>query len=338
MNLAPMTHNSTGAQPDSAYLSTSHQESQTAEAAGVANAPRVSVCMPVYNSKRYVAEAIESILGQTFSDFEFLIIDDGSTDGSLEVVEHYAKEDSRIRLTSRPNKGVAGTLIELVNQARGEFIARMDADDIALPERFQKQVDYLREHPECIVVGSRVWEMDAEGDVVREFFSLDNHEAIDARHFQMRGPALVHPSIMMRRDAMLAAGGYRPFYIEDIDLYLRLAERGRLARTPEFLLLYRVHSTNASFTNNDHVRNYRELSQMLSDAYQRRNLPVSLPPPEVLIPEDPWPIVDKYRLTGWTALASGHARTALKYARRALAKKPLSLETWKLVYCAIRGY
>ena len=157
------------------------------------------MCMPVYNCRRYVAEAVESILGQTFSDFEFLIIDDGSTDGTLPILERYAARDPRVRLTSRPNKGVPATLKELVDQSRGEFIARMDADDIALPERFKKQVDYLRSHPDCVVVGCRVWEIDADGDPVREFATLSDHEEIDAFHFQMRGPALVHPSIMLRR-------------------------------------------------------------------------------------------------------------------------------------------
>ena len=105
-------------------------------------------------------------------------------------------------------------------------------------------MDYLRAHLDCVVVGCRVWEVDADGDSIREYFTLSDHDEIDAFHFRMTGPALVHPSIMLRRDAMLAVGGYRNFVIEDVDLYLRLAEYGRIARLPDFLLKYRIHSAN----------------------------------------------------------------------------------------------
>ena len=253
----------------------------------------------------------------------------------------YAARDARIRLTSRPNSGVAATLNELLSQARGEFIARMDADDIAMPERLRKQVEYLQAHPECVMVGCRVWRCDQEGDPVGECPTLQDHEEIDAFHFLMKGPALIHPSVMMRRDAMLAVGGYREFRIEDIDLYLRLAECGRLARVPEFLLNYRVHSDNVSFTNVSsafHDRSYRELCQIVTDAYRRRNLPVSLPPPEAL-PDGPTPpSVERDKAWAWQALVSGHVYTARKYARRVLAKAPWSTESWRLVYCAIRGH
>ena len=107
----------------------------------------------------------------------------------------------------------------------------MDADDVSLPERFQDEVDYLRAHSECVLVGCRVWYCGAEGGPLYEFPTLGDHEAIDAFHFQMRGPALIHPSAMMRRDAVLAVGRYRDFAIaEEVDLFLRLAEHGRLAR------------------------------------------------------------------------------------------------------------
>ena len=108
--------------------------------------PLVSVCMPVYNATRYLAEAVESILGQTFRDFEFLITDDGSTDRSLAILKRYAAQDARIRLWSRPNAGYVVRLNEMLHQARGDLIARMDADDVALPERFARQVEFLRSH------------------------------------------------------------------------------------------------------------------------------------------------------------------------------------------------
>jgi glycosyltransferase involved in cell wall biosynthesis len=298
--------------------------------------------MPVWNAERYVGEAIESILNQSNRDFEFLIIDDGSTDGSLEILKRYAARDSRISLTARPNCGVAATLNELVAQAQGEFIARMDADDIAMPERFREQAEYLLNHPECVMVGCRVWHCDDEGDPIREHPTLHEHEEIDAFHFRMEGPALVHPSVMMRRDAVLAAGGYRRFYIEDIDLYLRLAERGRLARVPRFLLKYRLHSQNLSSTNVSAAfleRSYRELCEIVTDACRRRNLPLMKLPSRDVLPNTPAPpSVRLDQLFGWQALVSGHARTARKYARRVMAKAPWWIESWRLMYCAMRGY
>jgi glycosyltransferase involved in cell wall biosynthesis len=302
--------------------------------------PLISVCMPVYNAQRFVAEALKSILEQTLGDFEFLIVDDGSTDGSLRILEYHAARDSRIHLVSRPNKGLVPSLNELVYIAKGEFLARMDADDIAMPERFEKQVEYLRAHPECAVVGCRVWEIDAEGDTVTEWPTCSDHEAIDAFHFLLAGPALLHPSILMRRDAVLAIGGYRQFAVsEEIDLYLRLAENWRLGRVPEYLLKYRVHTTNYSRDSKTQARGYHVNCDILVDAYRRRNLPVSLPP-EVIPIGDPNFVysAEWQKNLGWRILLDGHVRTARKYARRVLARRPFSLESWRLMYCAFRGY
>src|SRR4051812_10668575 len=105
--------------------------------------PLISVVMPVYNCQRYLASAIGSILTQSYADFEFVIVDDGSTDRSREIIEGFAKKDSRVKLISRPNTGIVGALNDGVAAARGKYIARMDADDISMPERFQKQLDYM---------------------------------------------------------------------------------------------------------------------------------------------------------------------------------------------------
>jgi glycosyltransferase involved in cell wall biosynthesis len=301
--------------------------------------PQISVCMPVYNAERYVTEAIESVLNQTLGDFEFLIVDDGSTDGTLRILERHAAREPRIRLTSRPNKGLVASLNELVYRARGEFLARMDADDVAMPERFARQVEYLRTHPECVLVGSRAWETDAEGDPIREFPTLSDHDEIDAYHFRIKGPAILHPTVMMRRDVVLAIGGYRDFSLsEEVDLYLRLAERGRLGRVPDYLLKYRVHTTNYSWSAAARERSYRANCAILVDAYRRRQLPVSLPPPEPLPTGPEEPPVARDRMYGWLSLLSGQPRTARKYARRVLARRPFSPHSWKLLYCALRGY
>src|SRR5262249_45977834 len=144
--------------------------------------PLISVCMPVHNAERFVGEAVESILGQTLRDFEFLIIDDGSTDGSTRILRDSAARDPRIRLTCRSNRGLVATLNELVDQARGEFIARMDADDIALPDRFLRQVDYLRRHPERVEGGAWVPVIDPAGDPPCLWVHGQSHQAVAALH------------------------------------------------------------------------------------------------------------------------------------------------------------
>jgi glycosyltransferase involved in cell wall biosynthesis len=309
----------------------------------VSNPPLISVCMPVYNAERYVAQAVESILDQTLGDFEFLILDDGSTDGSTEILRRYAAGDLRIRLTSRPNAGVVRSLNELVDQSRGEFIARMDADDVALPERFARQVEYLRAHLECVLVGSRVRIIDPEGDPLCDWCTMQEHEVIDSSY--LRGEpvtAVSHPSVMMRRDAVLAVGKYRPFVIEDIDLFLRLAEHGRIANLPEPLLQYRIHPGNISKSETFRDKLDLAYAEIIRDARQRRNLPelgkLAVEPAPMERPRiDPSP-TDEHAAWAWWALGSGHLSSARKHARWVLARAPLSLRSWKLAYCTLRGY
>ena len=124
------------------------------------DAPTVSVVMTVYNTERYVGEAVGSVLGQTFGDFEFVIVDDGSTDRSTTILKDFAARDPRIRLVSRPNTGIVAAANEGIGLARGRYLARMDSDDVCLPRRFETQVNYLEQHPECVLVGSRVTVVD----------------------------------------------------------------------------------------------------------------------------------------------------------------------------------
>src|SRR5438045_1565655 len=119
--------------------------------------------MPVYNAERYLRQAVESIRNQTLPDFEFVIVNDGSTDRSLRILKAFARSDKRVKLITRPNTGLVGALTDGLGACRGEFIARMDGDDIAHPQRLEKQLTYMREHPECVVVGCRVRGIDPYG-------------------------------------------------------------------------------------------------------------------------------------------------------------------------------
>ena len=215
--------------------------------------PRVSVALPVHNCERYVAEAIESILAQTFTDFEFLIVDDGSTDGTLSILNRFAARDSRIRVISRPNTGIVGALNEMLGLARADLVARMDADDVALPVRFERQVRYLDEHPECVMVGSRVTIIDPDGDALTEMGDALSHEQIVTDLLNYKGQMVYHPAVIYRRKAVLDLGGYRPECreAEDLDLFLRLAEVGQIVNLPEPLLKYREHRAKAGISRSN---------------------------------------------------------------------------------------
>jgi Glycosyl transferase family 2 len=239
--------------------------------------PTLSVVMSVYNAELYVAGAIQSIRGQTFRDWELLIFDDGSSDGTPKILSRYARRDSRIRLFLNEHIGYVTWLNEGLREARGAFWARMDADDVALPLRFEKQMAYLREHPDCVAVGADAMQMDAAGWPLGRLGVPLEHEQIEAWLLEGLGEALCHPVAMFRRDAMLAVGGYRKEceLAEDVDLYLRLGEVGRLANLPDVLLRYRRHFT--SVTASRQMKHGEALRRGLQSAYQRRGLP---PPAE----------------------------------------------------------
>lgn len=202
--------------------------------------PRISVAMAVYNNALYLAEAIESILAQTFTDFEFLIVDDGSTDGSGAIIDEYAACDPRIRAIHQPNRGLVASLNRLIAETRAPLIARMDGDDVALPERFARQLAFLDANPDYGVVGTRTRDIDAAG---RLSPALDAHPLDHASFLAVleTGPWLCHPSVMMRTDLVRAAGGYRAAFrhCEDYDLWLRLSATTRLCSLPDRLLHYR---------------------------------------------------------------------------------------------------
>lgn len=143
--------------------------------------------MPVFNGAPFVEEAVESILAQTFADFEFIIIDDGSTDRSLELLQRYADRDHRIRLFSQSNLGIGRTRNKALSLATGEFLAVMDSDDVSLPDRFSKQVHYLRDNPDCAAVGCLATLIDSDGLPTSDWQSWRSHEEIDNAHMDGRG-------------------------------------------------------------------------------------------------------------------------------------------------------
>ncbi|MET4897406.1 glycosyltransferase [Sphingomonadaceae bacterium jetA1] len=210
--------------------------------------PRITVALSVYNNGPYLAAALESVLAQSFGDFELLIVNDGSTDDSRAIIDAYAARDPRIRAIHQPNRGLIASLNLMIDQARGEYIARMDGDDIALPDRFARQVAFLDSHPDHGVLGTRVIPITDKGEERTEH-PIDHPVSTEAVHAALEtGPLLCHPSIMMRRSLLIAVGGYRAAYrhCEDYDLWLRLAERTRMANLPDRLLRYRYSPSQVS--------------------------------------------------------------------------------------------
>lgn len=201
--------------------------------------PQISVVMPAYNAEKYIKEAIDSILAQTFSDFEFIIIDDGSSDDTVDIIKSY-KDDRIVFLQNERNMGVAATLNRGLEIASGEYIARMDADDISLPDRLKKQKDYMDNHPKCAVCGSGI---ECFGAMAQKRLFSQTHDALKVD--LLFGCCLAHPSVMMRKDVIKSLGGYDLEYngVEDYELWCRVADTSNLASIPDILFKYRIHPT-----------------------------------------------------------------------------------------------
>lgn len=226
---------------------------------GGGDPPRVTVLMPVHNGGAYLDAAVRSILGQTFPDFELLAIDDGSTDGSGEVLRGY--RDPRLRLVENGrNVGIVETLNRGLTLSRGEYVARMDCDDVSLPERFARQLRFFDAHPDIGVLGTCGERIDEGGKTVAPFCQPLRHEAIRfCLHFFC---PLTHPSVMMRKEVVLGAGGYMPggplpageLVPEDYDLWWRLSTATRFANLPDCLLLLRKHAETVTARHMDEFR------------------------------------------------------------------------------------
>lgn len=212
--------------------------------------PRVSVILPVYNAAAYLKEAIDSVLAQTFTDFELIIINDGSTDGSEQIIKGYS--DRRIKyFKNEENRGLIFTLNNAIDKAEGSFIARMDADDICLPERLEEQVKWLQNRPATDIVASFSDEMDETGKKIG-YFEKDRKTAT-AKQIRNKMPVyncLTHPTVMGRAQIFKQYKySFTQPNIEDYDLWLRLLADGKvIEKVPKVLLLYRVHQSSVTQT------------------------------------------------------------------------------------------
>lgn len=291
------------------------------------DSPIVSVVMPVYNSIRYLAECIESLLGQTFTAFEVLAFDDGSSDGSLELLREYAARDDRLKVFERNHCGYTPHLNAGIRIANGEFLARMDSDDVCVGHRFETQVAYLKENSAIVAVGAWYDFIDSSGRAFATYCTPEAHADIDQLHLRGLGGTIGHPTLMARTSAMRAVGGYRPDFepAEDLDLFLRLGELGELANVPERLLAYRVH--DAATSSQRRAKQLDANRRILGEAWVRRGLPGEPPPQDHAVrkSETTVELLDE-RFN--RSMQAGFFGTARDYGVKRCLRRPWSLRNW----------
>jgi glycosyltransferase involved in cell wall biosynthesis len=222
--------------------------------------PKVTVLMPAYNAEKYIGEAIRSVLAQTFRDFELLIVDDGSRDGTQDVVRSF--DDPRIRLLCRKRAGISAALNAGLETARGQYIARFDADDICMPARLMRQVLFLDGHPAYVVAGSDAEYVSEEGAHLFTFSCAGhtNREIFDNLY---KNCPFIHSSVMFRKAAVIEAGGYslHAHNFEDYLLWVQLLRSGKCMNLPEVLLKVRINPDSVTIDERWRGRRFRRLKR-----------------------------------------------------------------------------
>lgn len=207
----------------------------------------VDVLMPAYNAAQTVREAIESLLAQTLQDIRVIVVDDGSTDGTAEILVDLVRQDSRVVVITKSNGGIVEARNDALRHADADIIACLDSDDIAFPDRFARTLAYLQAYPQCVAVGGEIEHVDSQGRPLRGLPEPGDPAAADPASAPAREPYIIHSTLMARRSDIVAVGGYRHVpNSEDSDLFWRLAERGTLVKLPDKLSKYRVHDESVS--------------------------------------------------------------------------------------------
>lgn len=303
------------------------------------NTPVVTVVMPVYNRQQYLAEAIESVLAQTVSNWQLLLVDDGSTDRSVEICQHYVRLDDRITLLQQSHEGCYRARNLALAHTDSPFTVVFDSDDVATPDRFEKQLAFLQEHTDHVAAGSWIVLTDPFGVPNRVVELPADHQTIDAQHIRGMPGAMAHPATIVRTDALRKLGGYRLAPCSaDHDLFLRLAEIGKVANLPEPLQHVRRHFQSISGSSRgEQIDIARQFTQ---EARARRGLP---PLPEsdqaARAQRDANVMSIAEQARSWTlhAIHQGRLGIARRHAWTVLRNQPWHLESWRLLRWAIRG-
>ncbi len=300
----------------------------------MATCPSISVLLPVHNAEHYLRDALDSLVRQTFTEWECLAVNDGSHDSSGAILDDYARKDSRFRVIHQPASGIVEALNRGLREARGSLIARMDADDIAYPERFRKQKDFLEQNPGFLGCGAWVRFIDPHGAPIWTYRVPEDPEIIRKDLLNGGIGGLIHPAMMLRKPALDKAGPYRKDYeyIEDFDLFLRLSDLGPLTSLQETLLDYRQHwkSINQVADRQDRVQ--KKIRLLAS-----RGIEYSPPPSKNVLPSRS---ATYYQWAHW-ALSDRHRNTALRYATLAWRSHPFRYREFHLwlraLYAWLKG-
>jgi len=235
--------------------------------------PTISVIIPVKNGSDYIAEAVQSMLDQDLADIEVIVIDDGSSDDSVAIVKSMGNRDARIRIFINPGSGIVDALNTGISVARAPLSARMDSDDVSLPNRLSLQVEQFQADPDLQLLGTAGLCIDEAGRLLGHIdVPCDDHEIRDA--FSKHNPML-HPTVMFRTDAVRRAGGYRRAftYAEDYDLWIRLSKLGRIANMKAALVKLRTHPAQTSKIKRDQQKAAAALARQSAALRHDRNEP-----------------------------------------------------------------
>lgn len=215
------------------------------------NSESVSVLIPVLNGERFLQSALDSVILQS-KVTEIVVVDNGSSDKTLHILDSYKRLDSRIKVYECPLRGISNALNLGLSVANGNFIARLDADDVMTPHRIELQMNLFRDNPEIVLLASQIGYID-EGGMGLGISKYPNGRLSLMKHFVLRNP-IAHPSVIFKKEAALLAGGYNPAYegAEDLDLWIRISSLGDIFVSSEILTLYRKHQEQVSFKNNNY--------------------------------------------------------------------------------------
>ncbi len=211
---------------------------------------KLTITLPVHNGMPFVRDAVESVLRQTYSDFSFLVIDDGSTDGTTEYLR--SLNDPRVRLIARENRGLGTTLNQLFSESETEYVARMDSDDVCAPDRIKTVIAFLEDNRDVVMVGCDQAFL-VGSKTMNAAPRPTDHQSI-RRQLLIKRPGILHPTIVVRRDAWERVGGYRLSGAgEDLDFCLRMCDAGRVANIPAVLYYYRLHEVSLSISRRNEI-------------------------------------------------------------------------------------
>jgi glycosyltransferase involved in cell wall biosynthesis len=292
--------------------------------------PEISILLPVRDSANYLEETIQSLEAQTFQNWECLVIEDGSSDNSPNILENWRQRDTRVRVLSGGGRGIVHALNLAFAEARAPIIARMDADDIALPKRLEKQFAFLASNPNVVACGTGALMIDPAGRPICPINASTDHKGIIERLLRGNASAIIHPSLMVQTSALRKVNGYQEEFrhVEDFDLYLRLSDIGQLANVDEILLHYRQHKASANV-----VQKERQRALRLKALNDYRNSKGDPPAEQLEFGRAHLnTLTDLYADWSLKAALVGNQKVAYHYAMSAIIREFWRPKRWKLLW------